>query len=154
MAAAFACRLWPAPAPVGKIRILNIIIVYNNKGIIYHLTMTHHDGWRLAMTRTSGMFSLLAAALLISAGPVSGDDNMGSSMGRNMMSMQGGQKDECLLVAMNCPDNRVDTARQRVDRLRKEIAKGSEVYSAQELKALNEQLKWIQEDGDNASTTY
>ena len=105
------------------------------------------------MTRTRGMFSLLAAALLISAVPVRADEYTGTPMGQDVKTMQESQKDQCLLVAMNCPDNRIDTVRQRVDRLRREIAKGAAVYSPQELKALNEQLKWIQEDGDNSTST-
>jgi hypothetical protein len=51
---------------------------------------------------------------------------------------------------MNCTNDRVDTVQQRVDRLKKEIAKGSDVYSDQELKALNEQLRWIYNDSDNS----
>ncbi|GFE61697.1 hypothetical protein [Geobacter sp. AOG2] len=98
------------------------------------------------MTRTSGVISVLAAALLFSAVPVRADEYTGTSMGQDMKSVQEGHKDQCLIVAMNCPNDRVDTVRQRVDRLNREIAKGSEIYSNEELKALKEQLKWINED--------
>lgn len=107
------------------------------------------------MIRTDGVVSVLAAVMFLSAAPVLADEYGGTPMGQETQTMQQqGQKDQCLLVAMNCPSGRADTVQQRVDRLKREIAKGSEVYSAQELKTLNEQLKWIQEDGDSSSTSY
>ena len=105
------------------------------------------------MTRTSGVASVLAAAMFFSAAPVLGDEYTGSNTEQQSQTMQEGRKDECLLVAMNCPSDRIDTVQQRVDRLKKEIAKGSEVYSDQELKALNEQLRWIYNDSDNLYTS-
>jgi hypothetical protein len=96
------------------------------------------------MTRTSGMISVLAAAMLFSAAPVRGDEYTGTDTGQQSQTMQQVQKDECLLMAMNCPDSfKADTVQQRVDRLNKEIAKGTDVYSVLELKTLNEQLKWL-----------
>ena len=98
------------------------------------------------MIRTSGVISVLAAAMLVSAAPVLGDEYTGTDTDQQSQTMQQGQKDECLLVAMNCPDSyRVDTVDQRIDRLKKEIAKGTDVYTEQELRTLNEQLKWISE---------
>lgn len=101
------------------------------------------------MIRTSGVVSVLAVAMFFSAAPVLGDEYTGTNTEQQSQTMQEGQKDECLLVAMNCLNNRIDTVQQRVDRLKKEIAKGSDVYSDQELKALNEQLRWIYNDSDN-----
>ena len=101
------------------------------------------------MTRTSGMVSVLAAAVYFSAVPVLGDEYTGTDTEQQSQTMQQGQKDECLLVAMNCPSDSADTVQQRVDRLKKEIAKGSEVYRDQELKALKEQLRWIYNDSNN-----
>ncbi|HZV82628.1 MAG TPA: hypothetical protein VFF53_10735, partial [Geobacteraceae bacterium] len=49
-------------------------------------------------------------------------------------------KDECLLVAANCADN-VDSIQQRIERLNKEIAKGSAVYTQDELSKLNMKLE-------------
>ena len=49
------------------------------------------------------------------------------------------QKDECLLVAMNCPDEAL-TLHQRVDRLNAEIDKGEAVYTDEELGVLQKQL--------------
>jgi hypothetical protein len=95
------------------------------------------------------MVSVLAAAMFFSAVPVLGDEYTGTNTDLQSPTMQEGQKDECLLVAMNCLNDRIDTVRQRVDRLKKEIAKGADVYSDQELKALNEQLRWIYNDSDN-----
>jgi TolA-binding protein len=111
-------------------------------------------GWRFAMTRISGMISVLAVAMFFTAAPARGDDYTGTDTDQQSQTMQQGQKDECLLVAMNCPDSyRADTVDQRIDRLQKEIAKGTDVYTAQELKTLHEQLKWINEEkgGGNSS---
>ena len=47
-------------------------------------------------------------------------------------------KDECLLVAMNCPPGGMST-QQRIDRLNTEIGKGTDVYTPEELKALKDQ---------------
>jgi len=106
------------------------------------------------MMNTSRAVSVLAAAVLISAAPVRADEYGGTSMGQETQTMQQGQKDQCLLVAMNCPDSyKADTVQQRVDRLKKEIARGTDVYTEQELNTLNEQLKWIsQESGNDAGS--
>lgn len=53
-----------------------------------------------------------------------------------------GQKDTCLIVAKNC-SGISDGVLQRVDRLNREIDKGSAVYSPEELKSLQDQLNWI-----------
>jgi gas vesicle protein len=110
---------------------------------------TDHAGWRFSMTKSSGIIPVLAAAMFFSAAPVLGDEYTGTNSEQQSQMMQERQKDECLLVAMNCPSNRADTVQQRVDRLKNEISKGSDVYSDQELKALEEQLRWIYSDSDN-----
>lgn len=81
--------------------------------------------------------TLLAAALMIMAVPVLADEG---SMDRMMEQGQQTDKNECLLVAVNC-GNQVDSIQQRIDRLRGEIARGSDVYSADELRRLNRQLE-------------
>ncbi len=53
-----------------------------------------------------------------------------------------GQKDECLIVAKNCIGGD-ENVLKRVDRLNREIEKGSAVYTPEELKSLQDQLKWI-----------
>lgn len=50
------------------------------------------------------------------------------------------QKDECLLASKNCL-TQVDDIRTRIHKLDKEIKKGTRVYSADELKKLQQKLK-------------
>lgn len=57
------------------------------------------------------------------------------------------QKDECLIIAKNCISES-ETVMKRVDRLSKEIEKGSAVYTPEELKRLQDQLKWIYSEGN------
>jgi hypothetical protein len=85
---------------------------------------------RSVMRKTGIIFSMLAASLILSAMPV---------LSAEEAFDQGGSKDECLLVAMTCRDS-VDSIQQRIDRLNKEIAKGTAVYSADELGILNSKL--------------
>ena len=47
-------------------------------------------------------------------------------------------KDECLLVAMNCPND--FSTQQRIDRLNTEISKGTSVYTPDELNMLKKEL--------------
>ena len=61
-----------------------------------------------------------------------------------------GQKDECLIVAKNCIGN-ADSVSSRVERLRNEIDKGAAVYTPEELKALQEQLNWINSESPEFS---
>ena len=81
--------------------------------------------------------TLLAAALMLLAVPVL------AAEGAMYEAVEPGQqegKDECLLVAMNCP-NQVDTIQQRIERIKGEIARGSYVYTNDELGILNRQLE-------------
>jgi len=92
------------------------------------------------MIRTSGLLSVLAAAIFFSAAPARGEEYYIPETDMPQI-MHHGQKDECLLVAMNCTDSyKADTVDQRIDRLKKEIDKGTDVYSEYELKQLNKQL--------------
>ncbi len=50
-------------------------------------------------------------------------------------------KSECLLVAKNCP---TDSIQERIDRIQGEINKGTAVYTTDELRRLNQQLKEAQ----------
>jgi len=50
------------------------------------------------------------------------------------------QKDECLLASMNCRES-VDSIQQRIDRINREIRKGTNVYTNQELRSLEFQLR-------------
>ncbi|MBU5638223.1 hypothetical protein KOM00_15960 [Geomonas sp. Red69] len=76
----------------------------------------------------------LVTVTLISALPVTAETGMGMNGGDNF------QKDECLLVAQNCRDS-VDSLQQRIDRLHREIGKGTSVYTQEELRKLEFQLK-------------
>ncbi len=87
------------------------------------------------MKRILTIVASMAAGLLISALSVMADEGIGVSGSVN----ESIAKDECLLVAMNCPD-RVDTLQQTIDRLHKEIGKGSDVYTTDELRRLNDKL--------------
>ena len=49
-------------------------------------------------------------------------------------------KDECLLASKNCKDQ-VDSIQQKIKRINTEIKKGKKVYSAEELKKLQQKLK-------------
>jgi hypothetical protein len=92
------------------------------------------------MKRIATRLAILTAATLISALPVLAAEGT-AGMGMNPQQMQ---KDECLLVSQNCRDN-VDTIQQRMDRLSREISKGSSVYTPQELRQLEFQLRETQD---------
>jgi hypothetical protein len=81
--------------------------------------------------------SLLAAALLIVAVPALADEG---SMDNKFQQGQQPEKNECLLVAVNC-GNQVDTIHQRIDRIKGEIARGTDVYTSDELRMLNRELE-------------
>lgn len=49
-------------------------------------------------------------------------------------------KDECLLASKNCKGE-VDSIQQKIKKLNTEIKKGKKVYSADEIKKLEEKLK-------------
>ena len=87
------------------------------------------------MKRLATTFALLVAATILSALPVlAAEAGMGYDSDRQI------QKDECLLVSQNCR-NSVDTIQQRIERLNREIKKGSSVYSPAELRQLEFQLR-------------
>lgn len=80
---------------------------------------------------------LLTAALMMVAVPVVADE--GATNLAKDPPMQQGEKNECLLVAMNC-GNQVDSIQQRIERIQREIGRGTAVYSNDELGRLREQL--------------
>jgi len=82
------------------------------------------------MKRIATVLSIVATSVLLSAGSVlSAESGMGKEEAR----------DECLLVSMNCAGE-VDSIHQRIERLNKEIAKGTDVYTQDELRTLNMKL--------------
>ncbi len=54
------------------------------------------------------------------------------------------QKNECLLLSKSCKDE-VDSLQQRIRKLNGEIRKGRRVYTAEELKKLQEKLRDVEE---------
>jgi hypothetical protein len=97
------------------------------------------------------LLSALAAFMMMYGGSVLGEEGtpwLSGEYGQSGQYVQQGQKDECLLVAMNCVGED-ESVIQRVDRLRIEIGKGTDVYTPAELKRLNDQLNWIYSESDN-----
>jgi len=88
------------------------------------------------MRHIAKRITLLAAALMIVAVPVLADEG---SIDRRFEQGQQVEKNECLLVAKNCGDQ-VDTIQQRIDRIKGEISRGSDVYTNDELRRLNREL--------------
>ena len=89
------------------------------------------------MKRIATKLSAFVATLIISSVPVIAAEG---SMDRMMGQGQQGQKNECLLVARNCGDQ-VDSIQERIQRLQGEIARGTDVYTTDELKHLNDKLE-------------
>lgn len=82
------------------------------------------------MKRMITVLSIVATAVLLSATTLmSAESGMGKEESR----------DECLLVSLNCAGE-VDSIHQRIERLNKEIAKGTAVYTQDELRTLNLKL--------------
>src|SRR5450759_2130532 len=61
-----------------------------------------------------------------------------------------GQKDDCLIVAKNCISGD-ESVMKRVERLTREIEKGAEVYTPEELKIFQGQLNWINSESKDYS---
>lgn len=53
---------------------------------------------------------------------------------------QTNEKNECILAAKSCKEE-VDSIQQKIKKIRAEIKKGKKVYSAEELKRLEQKLK-------------
>ncbi len=88
------------------------------------------------MRRMIKRVTLLAAALLIAAVPVLAiEGTVDKALDQGVKT----DKNECLLVAMNC-GNSVDSIQQRIDRIKGEIDRGTDVYTKDELRRLDRQL--------------
>ncbi len=79
--------------------------------------------------------TIVAAALMIAAVPVFAVEGV---IGQAQPQVR---KNECLLVAQNCPS---DTIQVRIQRIKGEIAKGTSVYTKDELQRLNRELESAQ----------
>lgn len=93
------------------------------------------------MKKVYTILSFVAAAMVVSALPILAEEWIKGHDERSM------QKDECLLVARsdvaNCP-NQVNSLQGRIERLDREIAKGTVVYTPQELKSLRSERDQVQ----------
>ena len=83
------------------------------------------------MKRIICILSLLAIGAAASANAIQADNSS--------MKEQQGNKNECLLVAINCGNDFV-SLEQKIESLQKEISKGRAVYSNDELQNLKKQL--------------
>ena len=106
------------------------------------------------MKRTALVLAFVAASTCMSHSVRTEDKtpvfpNEYGQSGADSMSVR---KDECLILAKNCI-GADDTVPMRVDRLRREIDKGIAVYSPEELRIMQEQLKWITTEGSGASAS-
>lgn len=88
------------------------------------------------MRRLIKRLTLVVAALMIVAVPALADEG---SMDRRMEQGQLLERNECLLVAVNCA-NEVDSIYQRIDRIKREISRGTDVYTTDELRKLDRLL--------------
>lgn len=75
--------------------------------------------------------TVAATALILAAIPVFAVEGV---MGQQEPQVQ---KNECLLVAQNCP---TDSIQERINRIESEINKGTTIYSTDELQRLNREL--------------
>jgi len=94
------------------------------------------------------IFSLMTTALLLSAIAILAAEQCSVSFGEYEKLVQSNVKNQCLVVAKNCATE-ANTVQQRVNELRVEIAKGSDVYTPDELMTLKKQLQWIESDSGN-----
>jgi hypothetical protein len=58
------------------------------------------------------------------------------------------QKDQCLLASKGCAGE-ADTIQKKIKKLQAEVKKGTKVYSADEIKKLNDKLKEAEDLLDN-----
>jgi hypothetical protein len=81
------------------------------------------------------MLTILAASVLLSGSTLMANDTEYGKGYENEIN-----KDECLLVSVNCAQD-VDSFQMRIERLNKEIAKGTDVYTREELNILQRKLE-------------
>jgi hypothetical protein len=122
------------------------------RGSYHELSEKPEGSWRNAgkitgnrtkeaiMKRTARLLSVTATALCMVALPAWG-------AGREPEQPGALQREDCLLVAaldnFACP-NHVDSIDNRIERLQREVAKGSRVYSPEQLKYLEKELAQFQ----------
>ena len=100
------------------------------------------------MKRITTLLSIVSAVIVVSAVSILAAENCPISSREYDKLVQSNFKNQCLLVAKNCGSDTY-TVQERATNLRAEIAKGRDVYTAAELRALREQLQWIETDSAN-----
>ena len=88
------------------------------------------------------VLALVASSVLYSTSGLSEEKSTGLTDDYGQYKAYELNKDQCLIVAKNCSGGS-DSVLKRVERLNKEIEKGSSVYTHEELKGFQEQLNWI-----------
>jgi len=88
------------------------------------------------------VLALVAASMLYSTSGFSEEKSTGLPDDYGQFKEFESNKDQCLIVAKNC-SGPSDSVLNRVERLNREIDKGSTVYTPEELRKLQEQLNWI-----------
>jgi hypothetical protein len=101
------------------------------------------------MKKIAVIISCLAIAALANAAPFVSETESTINGPVNM----GADKDECLLVALNCPEG-VDPFQIKIDKLQAEIDKGNAVYTNEELRILNNKLNDAYDKQLNSGETY
>jgi hypothetical protein len=94
------------------------------------------------------VLALVAASVLYSTTGLSEEKSTGLPDDYGQYKAYETNKDQCLIVAINCTGG-TDTVLKRVDRLKKEIDKGSSVYTPEELKGFQDQLNWIYNESED-----
>lgn len=79
------------------------------------------------------VIATFAASLMLTALPAFSAEEITEQPG------QAQQKDECLLLAKNCPTE-VYSIQDRINALQREIGRGTAVYTQEELNILNQKL--------------
>jgi len=94
------------------------------------------------MRRITSILTVLVAALLLNGSTImAAEQEYGNTE----------QKDECLLVSWNCAQN-VDSIQQRIERFNNEIAKGTAVYTEDELNILKRKLEELNKEIETLTT--
>jgi hypothetical protein len=98
------------------------------------------------------VLAIVAASVSCSSTVLSEDRTMGrpDEYGQFKTYEMKSMKDECLVVAKNCIGSS-ESVMQRAERLKKEIDKGTAIYTPDELKSFRDQLNWINSESDTFS---
>jgi hypothetical protein len=119
------------------------VTIFYQFGIIYSSETTNVQQ-EATMKNIFVFLTIVAASTLFSTTVLSEEKATGlpGDYGQYKIFELSGQKDQCLIVAINCIGGD-DTVMKRVERLNNEIGKGGAVYTPEELKSLQDQLNWI-----------